>query len=312
MILIFLLIFSLCFAEEIDLYSDKTLFENNTFTFSQNVNVLWENNTFSSKKAKLEYPLLEMSEDLCFILEDSKIYSDRALINLEKKTGTLFSENLIHVKEETLDLFCKKAELEKDKITLTNQVLLKFSQGEITSDKIEVFSFETSKKIKGCFKGVLGKNLETTFDYDGFLVYDKETQNLSTEDSPFFLEDKNFNVFADKATFYLKKGKGLDKVILNSIEKPVEILSGKINALADTITYLPKEKTYILKSTTNNRVLILKDQDQLSAKEIHIIKQDGTPEIKAKGVCHFTFSKEETNRFKNLVTHRSHAKTIRD
>lgn len=273
MFLILIFFFSFLFTEEIDFFSEKIKYKNETFYFSKGLFFTSDDKKLSSINGSFSYPLLDLYEDVLLVQEDLTLCADKGMINLETK----------------------KADFSSDQ-----GVKIAFNQSEIVSEKIAILPDGKNTIITGNFSGVFFSQEESKsyFSYEGKLVYIPDEKKLLAEENPFYLEDENIKLVAQKAQFFFKEKNGLEKIILSG---PVEITSPNLKALSDQIIYLPEKKLYILKSLSKNNVLVMQKNGIMSAKEIHIKKGLKQPEIEAKGIVHFFFSDKEKSYFKHLI-----------
>ena len=281
MLLVLIFFFSFLFTDEIDFFSEKINYKEETFYFSKGLLFTSDDKKLSSIKGTFSYPLLNLYEDVLLNQEELTLCADKGTVDLETKQANFSSDQ---------------------------GVKIIFNRTEIVSEHIAIIPDGENTIIAGKFTGVFASTdtNKTYFSFEGNLIYLPEEKVFLAEENPFYLEDENRKLVAKKAQFFIKEENGLEKIVLSG---PVEITSPDLKALSDQIIYLPEKKTYILKSLSKNNVLVMQENGIMSAKEIHIKKGLGQPEVEAKGIVHFSFSEKEKSYFKHLIEKKDEKKS---
>lgn len=137
-------------------------------------------------------------------------------------------------------------------------------------------------------KGHLSQGLDFTAKS---LIWHKKTGKLYLTDQVSIEQPGQFTLIADSGTLTLDEF----QPSLLYLEGNVALVSSRIqdkmsHAIADTLTYDPKEKTLLFSGT--KKVLFWQDGLRISAAEV-LIRQNQT--VEGKGDVHFTFDLEEQN-----------------
>lgn len=142
-----------------------------------------------------------------------------------------------------------------------------------------------------------------TLKTDGILDVDAD-KKLATINSNIFYQEEEMTLTADAAQIHYREDEyGLHPERLE-LQGHIKIFSQDRRGIADTLTYHPENRTTILKALPGQKVLYMRDQDQLriSANEVHITYNPVTKEQEVRGVGHITLSlsPDEQNLLKQV------------
>lgn len=140
------------------------------------------------------------------------------------------------------------------------------------------------------------------------LIHSHQTQLL--------YQEEELTLTADEAQiFYREDEKGLHPERLE-LQGKIKIFSQEKEGpakrgIADTLTYNPETRSCILKANPGQKVLFMRDQDQLriSASEVHITYNPVTHEQEVRGIGHIvlSLSPDEQNLLNQVFHHESSA-----
>ncbi len=146
---------------------------------------------------------------------------------------------------------------------------------------------------------------EGSLDVDG----EKKLAVIHPHATQLLYQEEEMSLLADEAQMHYREDEqGLHPERLE-LQGHIKIFSQDRRGIADTLTYNPETRTCILKALPGQKVLFMRDQDQLciSANEVHITYNPVTNEQEVRGVGHITMtlSPEEQNLLNQVFHHES-------
>ncbi|MGH2638285.1 MAG: hypothetical protein ACRDF4_03225, partial [Rhabdochlamydiaceae bacterium] len=146
---------------------------------------------------------------------------------------------------------------------------------------------------------------EGTLDIDA----EKKLATIHSHTTQLLYQEEEMTLMADSAQIHYREDEqGLhpERVELQGHIKIFSTEEGR-RGIAETLTYNPETRTCILKALPGQKVLFMRDQDELriSANEVHITYNPNTKEQQVQGVGHvtLTLSPEEKNLLNQVFHH---------
>ncbi|MBP7074214.1 MAG: hypothetical protein KBA81_02390 [Rhabdochlamydiaceae bacterium] len=182
---------------------------------------------------------------------------------------------------QEIDLILKEQKLDKLK-TLGSTTL--------TSHKGHILKTEGPLEIDS------EKSLAIIHPHPTQLLYQEEEMTLAANEAQIFYREDEQGLHPEKIEL-----QGKIKIFSQEKEGPAR------RGIADTLTYHPDTRTCILKADPGQKVLFMRDQDQLriSANEVHITYNPATQEQEVRGIGHvvLSLSPEEQNLLNQVFRH---------
>ncbi len=143
-------------------------------------------------------------------------------------------------------------------------------------------------KTEGVIEVDSEKSLAIIHPHPTQLLYQEEEMTISADQAQIFYREDEKGLHPEKLEL-----QGKIKIFSQEKEGPAR------RGIADTLTYHPDTRTCILKADPGQKVLFMRDQDQLriSANEVHITYNPATEEQEVRGIGHvvLSLSPEEQN-----------------
>jgi lipopolysaccharide export system protein LptA len=142
------------------------------------------------------------------------------------------------------------------------------------------------------------KSLATIHSRQTQLIYQEEEMTLLADTAQMYYREDEQGLHPERLEL-----QGHIKIFSQEKEGPTR------RGIADTLTYNPETRICILKALPGQKVLFMRDQDQLriSANEVHITYNPVTKEQEVRGIGHIvlSLSPEEQNLLNQVFHHDS-------
>lgn len=203
-------------------------------------------------------------------------------LNWKHTENHLVLKGMPKVQETSLGTITSEQEID---LTLKDQKLHHLK----TEGPTELISHKGhSLKTEGSLEVDSEKSLATIHSHNSQLLYKEDEMTLMADEAQIYYKENEQGLEPERVEL-----QGHIKIFSQEKEGPSR------RGIADTLTYDPAARTCILKALPGQKVLFMRDQDQLriSASEVHITYDPVSKEQQVRGIGHIvlTLSPEEQN-----------------